>query len=646
MMAGVPRLLVCLLAVSLLWPLMAVAETVHIGVLAFRPKPATLKQWQPLGGALKQAMPEHDFVIDAYTFPELQHAVSRKELDYVLTNPGHYVLLARKLGLSAPLATLVVENDGVPMKAFGGVIFCRAGRDDLNELGDIRSMRIAATATESLGGYQMQAYELSMQGLHLPRDASLLQVGMPHDNVVQAVLDGRADVGFVRSGVLEAMAREGKIDLAQFKLLNEQHGLRFPHRVSTRLYPEWAFAALTEADSNISRHIAAALFVLEENKTVTRAIGIRGFTVSSDYAPVEELLRELRLPPFEQAPKFTVQDVWARYRWQMQLALAAISLILLLTAGLLFTNRRLKAERRKLERETGLRHGLLNAMGEGVYGVDQNGQCIFINPAALSMLGFSETEVLHSNKHALFHHHYPDGEVYPEEACPIYLSLQDGMERSAEEWFWRKDGSGFPVALTVSPHRSKDGREGAVVVFHDITERKQNEERMRHLAQHDPLTGLPNRALLSDRLQQALACAKRDKLRVALVFIDLDRFKPINDTLGHVVGDWLLQQAAHRMRECVRDSDTVARVGGDEFVVLLRVIDTQDDAVMVAEKIRKAINLPFDLAQQSLQISCSIGIALYPDHAKNESEMMDFADIAMYQAKQHGRDKLQLFQPE
>jgi diguanylate cyclase (GGDEF)-like protein len=147
-------------------------------------------------------------------------------------------------------------------------------------------------------------------------------------------------------------------------------------------------------------------------------------------------------------------------------------------------------------------------------------------------------------------------------------------------------------------------------------------------------------------LQQALSYAKRDKQRVALMFIDLDRFKPINDTQGHVVGDWLLKQVAGRMRECVRDSDTVARVGGDEFVVLLRSIENTEDAVMVAEKIRTALNKPFELAQQSLQISCSIGMTLYPEHAKNETEMMNFADIAMYQAKQSGRDKVQVFSPK
>jgi diguanylate cyclase (GGDEF)-like protein/PAS domain S-box-containing protein len=261
----------------------------------------------------------------------------------------------------------------------------------------------------------------------------------------------------------------------------------------------------------------------------------------------------------------------------------------------------------------------------------------------LQMLGFSEDEIIGHDQHSLFHHHRPDGTAYPGHDCPVYRSLVDDKTRSGEEWFWRKDGTGFPITFTVSPNIVDGGSKGAVVVFHDITERKLNDERIRHMAQHDSLTDLPNRALLNDRLHQALSYAKRDNQRVALMFIDLDRFKPINDAQGHIVGDWLLKQVAIRMRECVRESDTIARVGGDEFVVLLRSVESSEDAVMVAEKIRNALNIPFDLAQQSLHISCSIGMSLFPEHAKNETEMLSFADIAMYQAKQLGRDKVQVY---
>ncbi len=637
------KLLTMLCLAGMLWTSFAAAQTVKIGVLAFRPKPEMSKKWQPLVKALKRAIPQHDFRINTLDYPELEQAVSEKLVDFVLTNPAHFVLLSRRLGVSAPLATLIVEDNGMPLASFGGVIFTLAKRTDLKQLSDLKGKRLVAPELGSFGGYQMQAYELAMVGIRLPDDAELQIVGMPHDNAVNSVLNENADAGFVRTGLLESMVHEGKLDLARINVLNQQHIAKFPLLLSTRLYPEWTFAALPHVDENISRRVAAALFQLEEDSATTHAIGIHGFATPKDYAPVEELQRELRLPPFDSTPKFTLHDVLTRFYWESIATGVSGLVILLLTTGLFLTNRSLKANSSKLENEVRLRHGLLDALGEGVYGVDHRGRCIFINPAALQMLDFSEEELIGKDQHALFHHHRPDGNLYPGDDCPVFRSLADGKTRSGEEWFWRKDGSGFPVAITVSPNLMNEGNKGAVVVFHDITERKLNDERIHHMAQHDSLTDLPNRALLTDRLQQALSCAKRENQRVALMFVDLDHFKPINDTLGHIVGDWLLKQVAIRMRNCVRESDTVARVGGDEFVVLLRSIENTEDAVLVAEKVRCALNRPFDLAQQSLQISCSIGMAMYPEHAEKENELLDYADIAMYQAKQQGRDNVKVY---
>jgi len=181
-------------------------------------------------------------------------------------------------------------------------------------------------------------------------------------------------------------------------------------------------------------------------------------------------------------------------------------------------------------------------------------------------------------------------------------------------------------------------------VTRDITERKRSEEAIRQMAFNDALTGLPNRRSLLDRLQQMIARAKRNQSRVALLFVDLDQFKPINDELGHEVGDWLLQSAAQRMVDCVRESDTVARIGGDEFVVLLPDTGGADDAVIVAERVRDILRQPFVTADgRRLQVSSSIGVALFPDHAQNEHDLLRVSDEAMYSAKYLGRDKVQMF---
>ncbi|MEI7842310.1 MAG: diguanylate cyclase [Gallionellaceae bacterium] len=182
--------------------------------------------------------------------------------------------------------------------------------------------------------------------------------------------------------------------------------------------------------------------------------------------------------------------------------------------------------------------------------------------------------------------------------------------------------------------------------FYDISDRKKMEEQVQHMAHYDALTDLPNRTLFSDRLHQALAIAKRDQSHLAVMFIDLDKFKPVNDTLGHDVGDLLLKSVAQRIQECLRESDTVARIGGDEFIVLLPTIEAEQDAFRVAEKIRFSLNQPFALADHQLDISSSIGISIYPEHGVEELQLIKNADVAMYFAKSGGRDNVKIFGPE
>ena len=182
-----------------------------------------------------------------------------------------------------------------------------------------------------------------------------------------------------------------------------------------------------------------------------------------------------------------------------------------------------------------------------------------------------------------------------------------------------------------------------VAIYDDVTKSKQAEEQMHYLAHYDALTGLPNRTLFTDRLQQALTTAKRDKPHIAVMFLDLDKFKPVNDELGHDVGDLLLKEAAKRMQNCVRESDTVSRIGGDEFTVLLPIIEVEQDAIQVAEKILYAISQPFELAGHSILISSSIGIAVYPEHGSDEKTLIKNADVAMYYAKSRGRNNARLY---
>jgi diguanylate cyclase (GGDEF)-like protein len=208
----------------------------------------------------------------------------------------------------------------------------------------------------------------------------------------------------------------------------------------------------------------------------------------------------------------------------------------------------------------------------------------------------------------------------------------------------RKSGEIYWEEAHIAPVKNRRGDVcNYVAVKLDITERKRTHERLDHLAHYDVLTNLPNRVLFFERVIQGISLAKRNKTTLALMYLDFDKFKPINDTYGHAVGDLVLQEAAMRMSGCLRESDTVGRIGGDEFVVLLLEIGSEENAFRMAEKIRIALNQPCLVAGETLSISSSIGVVLYPAHGHDGIELAKFADIAMYHAKAGGRDKVVIY---
>ncbi|MDD3344454.1 MAG: phosphate/phosphite/phosphonate ABC transporter substrate-binding protein, partial [Sulfurospirillaceae bacterium] len=287
---------------------------VRIGVLAYRPKLQTLQQWRPLADLLKDKLPNYDFVIEALTYSEMSEAIAQKELDFILTNSGHYIFLKHRFSLSSPLATLAVEENGIKTTSFGGVIFTRSDNTSINTLQDLKGKRIAAVNKVSLGGYQMQTYELLKNNIHFPHDMTLSLTGLPHDNVVQKVLSHQVDVGFVRTGVLEKMAQENLISLNDFKIIQAPNTPIFPVRLSTSLYPEWPFSALTHVNENLARKVVSILFRVEENQTTMKTMQIYGFNIPSNYLALEEMLRTMRLPPFDEKPLLNLWDIWDNYR--------------------------------------------------------------------------------------------------------------------------------------------------------------------------------------------------------------------------------------------------------------------------------------------------------------------------------------------
>ncbi len=293
------------------------------------------------------------------------------------------------------------------------------------------------------------------------------------------------------------------------------------------------------------------------------------------------------------------------------------------------------------------RHRLLaDHASDLIWTMDLDGRFTYLSPSVEKLLGHSPAEML---PQALTDALAPASAAVAGAALRgLIAAIRAGQPlppfRHELEYSCKHGGTVWTEA-TVTGMRNDAGDFTALLgVTRDISERRRVEERIRHLAQHDMLTGLPNRALFSDRLQGALAGARRDQRQLAVLFLDLDRFKPVNDQLGHRTGDLLLKEVARRMLDCVRESDSVARIGGDEFVVLLRSVDDAGNAAAVAEKIRHSLGQPYTVAGHRLSISASIGIALFPDHGGDEIALTKHADAAMYQAKKAGHDRVQLYQ--
>jgi len=295
---------------------------------------------------------------------------------------------------------------------------------------------------------------------------------------------------------------------------------------------------------------------------------------------------------------------------------------------------------REAERERRIAQEVIGSMSEAVSVTDLDFRFVSINPAFTRITGWQENEV-QGRSAALMNcsQHSPEH----------YQSLRDALARDGhwrgELWQRRKDGEEFLSWLQATEVRDARGqRTHFVQVITDITERKRNEQELRYLANFDTLTGLPNRTLLFERLGHAVIRARRGGRKVAVLFLDLDRFKHVNDSMGHAAGDRMLKAAGSRLRDNVRDGDTVARIGGDEFNVVLEDLSDAMEAERVAQKLIAAFEMPLELDDgQEVVISPSIGISLYPDHAQTPTDLLKFADTAMYQAKDHGRKTYKVY---
>jgi len=302
-------------------------------------------------------------------------------------------------------------------------------------------------------------------------------------------------------------------------------------------------------------------------------------------------------------------------------------------------------ERKQAEEKLRLAATVLEHIADGVMVLDTYGRIAATNPAFTQITGYTEHEALgrHSSlTRAASGANREDDAFYQD----LWADLADTGFWRGEIWDTRKNGEVYLEWLTVSAVRGDDEQvTHYVCVFSDITKVKESQDQLDHLAHHDPLTALPNRLLFHDRLQHAMVRAARENEQLAVLFIDLDRFKNVNDTLGHHVGDALLKQVSSALEGCLREGDTLARLGGDEFIVLLEHVDGAFGAGLVADKLVALFEQPFTVSGYELFVTASVGISLFPQDAEDVHMVVRNADVAMYQAKARGRNGYQFYSP-
>ena len=749
----------------------AQAKPLVLGVFAFLPKPIIEERFAALGRYLSEHVPGHTVKVVPMWNDELEAAVTARTVDFVLTNPTHYVQLRDSNLLSGALATMVMRQGEQVVHGIGGVIVRRAERSDLRTLADLKGRRIAIAGKHFLGTYMAPAVELQRAGVDIST-LTWVETTQPVDQVITSVLAGKADAGFVRTGVLEDLVTEGKLNPTELSIINPLQHPGYAFVSSTRLYPEWPFLSVAHVDGEVSRRVSAALFSLQPKHPAALAAGIYGFTIPADYAAVEQGMRELRMPPYDKAPPFDWHDIWVRYQPWVVAMLALGVAITLLSSVLVLQRRRLLQTQAHLATE----HQQLTASTERMSYLMASSPVMFYTlrvnrhqtePTWVAdnverLLGFTPAQAMDINwwrthlhpddrKQALAemrqlhhigwvrqtfrfanatgHYHWFDNEVRllntlsgHVEALGVWRDVTQGRQQEdelrlaasvfdnsydgiiitdaqhhivdtnpaftritglseeevrgrtlasltqadtpqharaledmphvlAEQGHWQGElvlnsphNSTLVCALAVSAVRnSRNEVEHHVAVFSDISHIKAHQAELDRLAYFDPLTGIPNRRMLIDRLSQSVERSRRGGHALAVCYLDLDDFKPVNDRLGHAMGDQLLISMTQRLQQVLRAHDTLARLGGDEFVLLLTDLTQPDEWRAVMDRVLTAVQQPVTLADTSATVSASVGVTVFPADDGDADTLLRHADQAMYLAKQAGRNRYHLF---
>ncbi len=456
-------------------------DLIRIGVLSHRGDDVTRQAWLPTAQYLSDALDGVYFKIIPLDFDEIDSAVSNKEVDFLLVNSGIYVNMEVRYRVSR-IVTMNNRLGDFPLNMFSGVLFSRKVRKDITDIASLHGKKFIAVDETSLGGFQMALGLLKENNFNPSKDFSSISFAGTHDEVVTSVINGYADVGTVRSGILEKMAAKGDIRLDEISIVSPVIYDGFPYIHSTPLYPEWPFSKLKHTSNQLAQQVAVALLNMS-SEYKSEVNHYAGWTVPLDYQQVHELFKKLNLAPYDKQGGYTLLDAIKRYWLGIVVILSFLLIMTIMSTWIARLNTQLKKSKRSLESQHDL---ILNSVCDGIYGMDTQGNCMFMNRSMSQNTGWNISDFQNSNQHELFHHSHANGMAHELEECPVYLTLIDKQPRFiSDDLFWRKDGSSFPVEYSSTPMLDHKGSViGSVVVYRDVSERKlADEEKLQHRQQ-------------------------------------------------------------------------------------------------------------------------------------------------------------------
>lgn len=605
-----------------------------IGVLAFRGFKETERMWAPTAAYLESRIPGSRFRILPLTNDTIEQAVAGAEVDFVITNSGSYVALNQRHGVTR-IATMITRRPSGPSTRFGAVIITRADRDDIVTLQDLRGKRFAAIHPEAFGGWWMAWRELRAAGIDPARDFERLEfTGFPVYLIVDAVRNGEVDAGTFRTGILEEWTADGLVEPGEFRVVGARRTAGFPFLHTTRLYPEWPFAVASHVDDARARPVLQALLDLQPDHPAAGAAGIMGWTIPLDYEPVHDLMRELQVGLYESDGEPDLRQVATVYGPGV-----AAGGLLLVTVFLMFV---LRLNRRLAESRSSLQN-TLRSIGDAVVTTDNRGLIEYMNPVAEQMGRCRLSEVVGRDYRQVFELVRESDRRELGNLARQSASMREVRPRTVEGLLIAPDGQEYAVKVTTSSIRAGMTRvSGCVLVFHDVTELRTLTRQLRYQAAHDSLTGLVNRREFEARLSRAVEGSARGGQSHVLMYVDLDWFKAVNDSLGHMAGDKVLKEVADILEKQVRSTDTAARLGGDEFGILA-LNCSLEDGIALAEKLRDAVGAyAYQDESQVFRIGLSIGLVVIDQDNGGLEAVLKAADDACYIAKQGGRNRIHI----